>query len=220
MLLANGRSGHLPPDLAHHLLLQLLQLLPDANAPQLRLQCLRILLELTQSNPSALLLLGSMVQNGRLHPPHGSVDPQQDSTRPAADIAASSAGAGVVACLKCCLLQPAPSLQMAAARLLSALARHAPPAVAQQLIEADACEYLFELIRGTLNGGAHDAGGGAGGLRSGGDGGSVGAVAAQQAQQDDREALQCCAITALHHLSHQGEQFAACRLWTTSSRVV
>jgi hypothetical protein len=49
--------------------------------------------------------------------------------------------------LKSCLLSHSPQLQQAAAAVLAALVRASPPAVAQQLIHEDACEYLFEALR-------------------------------------------------------------------------
>lgn len=106
-------------------------------------------------------------------------------------------------CLQACLLQPAPELQAAAAQLLGALARHAPPGVCVQLVEADACEYLFELIRATLATPGSGSGLQLGGASQGGGAPSGAAPAAA----DEAEALQCRAVAALHNLSHAGGAF-------------
>lgn len=194
MLLGSCRAAHLPPDLAHRLLAELLRLLPAAGPPAARLQCLALMIGLAESNAGALPLLAGAVQRQQQE------QQQRLQAGGAGARAAVSAGAGVVVCLKACLLQPAPPLQAAAAQLLGAVARQAPPAVAAQLIEGDACEYLFELLRGTLS----SAGpAGAGGAR-GGRGGRGGAVGGGPDGLCETEGLQCCAVAALHHLSQQG----------------
>jgi hypothetical protein len=203
VLLACGRAAHLPSALAHRVLLHLLHLLPGVPELQPRLHVLGVLLEIAQANPGALPLLANAVQREQRH--------QGASGLPGGAPAGAPPGAtaGIVPCLQACLLQPCAPLQAAAAQLLGALARHAPPAVAAQLIAADACEYLFELVRGTLPQAGQPgpapapapatAAGSAGGSQGGGAGAAAGWGA-----EDEREVLQRCAVAALYHLSHQG----------------
>lgn len=67
------------------------------------------------------------------------------------DLAASSRlAAQMLSGLKPCLLDSChPALQAAACRLLGAVASRCHPRLAQQLIQADLPEYLFEVLRGT-----------------------------------------------------------------------
>ncbi len=104
-------------------------------------------------------------------------------------------------CLKRCLLDPEPQLQLAACQLLTGIASRAPPAVTRQLIKADVAEYIFEMLRGALGGpGASLIGSCGSGHGMGGAGGSGSA----QLDVEAREALQSAAVTALQYLAMEG----------------
>jgi hypothetical protein len=165
VLLSQGRAAHLPPTLANRLLQRLLELLPGAADLGLQLQCLDLMLAITKSDSGALTPLAAVLQ-------------------------ANACGA-IVSSLQSCLLQPNACLQSAAAQLLGSLALHAPPAVVRRLIESDACEYLFEQIRGSLAPACDP-----------GHPQSEGQLCAHE-----QEMVQYYAVSALQRLSNQGPLF-------------
>lgn len=105
--------------------------------------------------------------------------------------------------LKAALLDTDPTLQLQACRLLAAAAARAPAALLQQLVAADCCEHLFEVLRGTLSSCSMGA--------------SI--LALQQQRQQAQagaavavvtEDLHAAAVSALQCLSTQGGRQANC----------
>jgi hypothetical protein len=62
----------------------------------------------------------------------------------------SSFGSSITQSLKSCLLSSTPQLQLAACQVLQGLTAQATPHLSKQLLKADMCEFIFEVIRGTL----------------------------------------------------------------------
>lgn len=117
--------------------------------------------------------------------------------------------------LKASLLDTDPSLQLQGCRLLAAAAARAPALLLQQLVAADCCEHLFEVLRGTLSSCSMSA--------------SILALRQQQQQEPGgvavavvTEDLQAAAVSALQCLSTQGnclQRYAPCQwdlyVWQT-----
>ncbi|KAG2499988.1 hypothetical protein HYH03_002270 [Edaphochlamys debaryana] len=160
---------------------------------------------------------GSQQGSARGFPPIGTPNSAELPTQVACatDAGAAEAVRLVVSGLKPCLLDPArPDLAAAAGRLLTALASCSAcgggataaggagaggggtAGVAGALIECEAAEYLFEMLRGTAAAAAAAAAGGGGGGAGGGGGGGGGGEALGRA-----EALTRVGVVALSALA-------------------
>ena len=62
----------------------------------------------------------------------------------------SSFGNNITQSLKSCLLSCNPHLQLAACEVLQGMTSQATPHLSKQLLKADMCEFIFEVIRATL----------------------------------------------------------------------
>lgn len=108
--------------------------------------------------------------------------------------------AAIMSGLKPALLDTDGSTQLIGCKLLAAAAARAPALLLQQLVAADACEHLFEVIRGTLSSCSMSA--------------SILALRQQQQQQPQgvaaghvvAEDLQSAAVAALQCHAAQGAQ--------------
>jgi len=142
--------------------------------------------------------------SGQLHQQYSQQQQQQSAALAAA----------IMSGLKPSLLATNPSLQLPGCQLLSAAAVRAPAAVQQQLIAAEACEHLFEVLRGTLSSCSMSA--------------SILALQQQQQQQQRQgpaaaaaavgwfsqvEDLQEAAVAALQGLAAQGEGYWCCCMY-------
>lgn len=109
---------------------------------------------------------------------------------------AAALASALISGLKPALLDTDPSMQLMGCRLLATAAARAPALLLQQLIAADACEHLFEVIRGTLSSCSMGA-----------------SILAMQQQQGGvasghvvTEDLQAAAVSGLQCLATQGER--------------
>ncbi len=87
------------------------------------------------------------------------------------------------------------SVRLMAVRLVGAVAAQSHPRLVQQLIAADVCEYLFEVLRAAA--GAGGAGGGRGGVGAAG-------------TSEDEEVARA-AVVALSYLAVEGKGGRACQ---------
>jgi hypothetical protein len=123
----------------------------------------------------------------------------------------ATAASTVMAGLRPVLLDTDPALQLLGVQLLAAVTARAPAVLLLQLMAADACEHVFEVLRGTLASCSVRAR-----ILGSGTVLVLGGASSQQQQQQalagtlgaTAEALQVSCVCALRHLATQGACWA------------
>lgn len=194
-------GAHLSPlqAFSRQLFTTLLQLLPEtaATTSELQLAYLWLLLLLAESNFAAVEHWSEAVSQASAQSAYAASS-LQFSQQGNGHAAGGPAAGDVARSLKGWLLSANRRVQVAACQLLAALASRAPPALAGQLIAADVCEYLFEVLRGCSQ--RQSAGNGSRACE-----GTAGLAAVCDEELQLVDALQGAAVTALRYLALQGE---------------